>query len=102
MVPPKSDDKNASKGVSKMAITGVIIKFKVRKLGAPIKTLMGIRLRAAYKAAKTPILAAFKVSIFKAVSPYPPINLHKLSSCEKHLQLSLLSNCNRKQHIWDK
>jgi hypothetical protein len=45
---------------------------------------MGIRLRAAYKAAKTPILAAFKLSFFKTVSPDPPTNLHTLSSYEKH------------------
>jgi hypothetical protein len=85
MMPPKNEDKNASKGLSKMAITGVIIKFRVKKLGAPIKTLMGIKLRAAYKAAKTPILAAFKLSIFKAISPDPPTNLRKFSSYEKRL-----------------
>jgi hypothetical protein len=46
---------------------------------------MGIKLRAAYKAAKTPILAAFKLSIFKAISPDPPTNLRKFSSYEKRL-----------------
>ena len=85
MMPPKSEDKNASKGLSKMAITGVIIKFRVKKLGAPIKTLMGIKLRAAYRAAKTPILAAFKLSIFTDISPDQPTNLRRPSSCEKRL-----------------
>jgi hypothetical protein len=95
-MPPKSEDKNASRGLSKMATTGVIIKFKVKKLGAPIKTLMGIKLRAAYKAAKTPILAAFKLSTLKTVSPDQPTNLHTLFSYEKQLWLSPLLNHNHK------
>jgi hypothetical protein len=95
-MPPKSEAKNASKGLSKMEITGVIIKFKVKKLGAPIKTLMGIKLRAAYKAAKTPILAAFKLSIFKTISPDQPTNLHTLFSYGKQLWLSPLLNHSHK------
>ena len=84
-MPPKSEDKNASKGLSKMAITGVIIKFRVKKLDATIKTLMGIMLKATYKAAKIPILAALKLSTFKAISPDQPINLHRPFSYGKQL-----------------
>jgi len=84
-MPPKSEAKKASKGLSRTAITGVIIKFKVKKLGAPIKTLMGIVLKATYRAAKIPILAALKLSTFKAISPDRLINLHRPFSFGKQL-----------------
>jgi hypothetical protein len=44
MIPPKRDAKKASEGNSKMAITGVIIRFSARKLGAPMNMLIGTRL----------------------------------------------------------
>ena len=47
MIPPKNDANSASKGDNKIAMAGVMIKFRARKLGAPINILIGMKLVAA-------------------------------------------------------
>ena len=64
MIEPSSDERNASNGESKIAIVGVTIKFNDKRLDAPINTLIGMQLKAAYNAAKIAILAAFKELAF--------------------------------------
>ena len=46
-MPPNNDVKSASMGLSSNAMTGVIIIFSAKKLEAPMKTLIGTKLKIA-------------------------------------------------------
>lgn len=73
-----------------MAIVGVITRFRAKKLGAPIKKLMGIKLVTAYREAKIPILEIirdlFILASINLFSLSPSRDPHRLFSYEKSPQ----------------